>query len=78
MKVIARHSTPSYDIAIIRNDGSKVYQVIQIATGVSMLNGAYITFDRTTSIVVARQAANLLWTRGMGREVMIACGPLAA
>lgn len=77
MKVIARHSTPAFDIAIVRESGSAFYQVIQIDMG-NTYAGVYTTFNRTTSLVLARRDANKLWTRGMGRETMIACGPLAA
>jgi hypothetical protein len=77
MKIIARHSTPSFDIAITQETPKSGYQVVQIASRVRGYESTYITVSRTLSLDVAKASANRLWLRGMGRETMIGCGPLA-
>lgn len=64
MKVIDRHSTKSYDVAITTYEGSKHYWCVTVVRGAE-ITGQETTFDRTTSLDVAREAANVLWKRCM-------------
>lgn len=66
-RVLARHNTErGYSVAILLH--SNGYQIVRIND-----EGVYITFDWATTEAKAREIANALWLRDMGRETMIVC-----
>lgn len=72
MQIIARHATENgFSVAIIRERNA--YRVVRIGD-----DGAMVTFDGSQTERGAREIANKLWMRDMGREQMIGVGTLAA
>lgn len=71
-QIIARHATLNgFSVAIIRERNA--YRVVRIGD-----DGAMVTFDWSKTEKGAREIANRLWMRDMGRERMIGVGALAA
>jgi hypothetical protein len=75
--MIARHATENgWSIGINKTSQGyvcEVFEVARIAPG-----GKYLVMSHHRTEKLARAAANKLWLRDMGREVMIGAAVLAA
>ena len=75
MKVIARHSTKSYDVAIIQYEtGNQHYWVITVEKGAE-ITGDEPTFDRGRCLEIMQKSAERLWARRMDLRPSETKGP---
>lgn len=73
-RIIARHSTPSHDVAILQPAPGKAIQVIRVEA-----DDTYTIITRVDrargGLDAARRIADDLWLQGMGRDVATCVGP---